>query len=84
MSEKNSFTDHEKSPEQPKRPGILSVLQSVLAAMFGVQSETKRKEDFEKGHPAEYILIGLIMVVIFILTIVWVVNSAINDYQAGG
>ncbi len=84
MTDKNSGNDSGDSRLEPKRPGIFSVLQSVLAAMFGVQSESKRKEDFEKGHPAEYIFVGIVMVIIFILTIVWVVNSAVSDYQAGG
>ncbi len=66
-----------------KKPGLFGVLQSVLAAMFGVQSESKREQDFEKGDAAEYIFIGIIMVIIFILTIMWVVNGAIADYNAG-
>ncbi len=65
-----------------KKPGFFGVLQSVLAAMFGVQSEAKREQDFANGNPAEFIFLGIIMVILFILTIVWVVNSAIADYQS--
>lgn len=68
--------------ESTKKPGFFSVLQSVLAAMFGVQSDKKRQQDFEKGNAGEYIFIGIIMVVVFILTIMWIVNSAIDDYKA--
>jgi hypothetical protein len=93
MAESDEKTSSPRQQETPNphtvtdtnsRPGLFSVLQSVLAAMFGVQSEEKRQLDFEKGHPAEYIFVGIIMVVLFILTIIWVVNSAIADYQAGG
>ncbi len=48
-----------------KKPGFFGVLQSVLAAMFGVQSEAKREQDFANGNPAEYIFLGIIMVILF-------------------
>jgi hypothetical protein len=76
----NNQSDHKKNSD--KKPGFFSVLQSVIAAMFGVQSDSKRQQDFEKGNAAEYIVVGIIMVVVFILTIMWVVNSAIDDYKA--
>lgn len=68
--------------ESDKKPGIFGVLQSVLAAMFGVQSESKRQQDFEKGSAADYIFVGIIMVIIFVLSIIWYVQSTIADYQA--
>ncbi|NVJ49371.1 MAG: DUF2970 domain-containing protein [Gammaproteobacteria bacterium] len=51
--------------------------------MFGVQSEQKRQQDFEQGSAPEYIFIGIIAVVIFVLSIIWFVNSTIASYQAG-
>ena len=84
MADNPQHTNQENSESPASRPGLLSVLQSVLAAMFGVQSEAKREEDFEKGNAADYVLVGIIMVVIFVLSIVWFVNSTIADYQAGG
>ncbi|MEE4244396.1 MAG: DUF2970 domain-containing protein [Kangiellaceae bacterium] len=68
---------------EQKKPGFFSVLQSVLAAMFGVQSDSKRAQDFEQGNAADYIFVGIVMVIIFIASIMWYVNSAIADYQAG-
>ncbi|WMN58822.1 DUF2970 domain-containing protein [Pseudoalteromonas xiamenensis] len=52
----------------------LSVLQSVLAAMFGVQSETKRQRDFHQPRPLPYIVIGVILVVLFIIVLLALVN----------
>ncbi|MFC6671012.1 DUF2970 domain-containing protein [Marinobacterium aestuariivivens] len=46
---------------EPKKNGVLKTLQSVLAAMFGVQSERKRNEDFSSGKPWRYVLLGLLM-----------------------
>lgn len=73
----------ETNPPNSKKPGLFAVVQSVLAAMFGVQSEQKRQQDFEQGSAPEYIFIGIIAVVIFVLSIIWFVNSTIASYQAG-
>jgi len=60
-------------------PGFLSILQSVVAAMFGVQSDKKRQQDFESGHPGSYIFVGVIMVIVFVLTLVAIVNSIVEN-----
>ncbi|WP_196138663.1 DUF2970 domain-containing protein [Aliikangiella sp. G2MR2-5] len=65
--------------ETKSSPGILSVLQSVIAAMFGVQSESKRQQDFENGHPGTYIFVGIVMVIIFIFTLISIVDSILAD-----
>jgi hypothetical protein len=57
-------------------PSFIDVLGSVLASMFGVQSNRKREEDFTHGKPSQYIIIGLIVTVVFMLTI-WVVVSLV-------
>jgi hypothetical protein len=58
----------EKENEK-KAPSLFSVLGSVLASMFGVQSNRKREEDFTHGKPSQYIIIGLLVTLVFILTI---------------
>lgn len=57
-------------------PGLVHVFFSVVASFFGVQSNRKREEDFEFGKPSHYIIIGLVMTVIFVLT-VWGVVSLV-------
>ena len=57
-----------------KSPSFLDVLGSVLASMFGVQSNRKREQDFTHGKPSQYIIIGLFVTVVFILTVWGVVN----------
>ncbi len=64
--------------DKKKSPGIFSILQSVLAAMFGVQSEEKREKDFEGGSFASYIFVGIIMTIVFVLSIVWIANSIVD------
>ena len=68
-----------QSEDKQKSPGIFSILQSVLAAMFGVQSEEKRQQDFESGHAGSYIFVGIAMVVIFVFTLIAIVNSILEN-----
>ena len=48
------MTDEKKQ----KRPGLGSVVKSVLAAGIGVQSDKNRKDDFENGNPLVFIIAG--------------------------
>ena len=78
MSEPSESPD--QSPQQaPKRPGFWSVVQSVLAAAFGVQSEAKRQKDFQHGRPSDYIAIGIVFVILFIVTLVLIVRSVLSS-----
>lgn len=51
---------------------LFKVVLSVMAAMFGVQSSKNRERDFSKGRPAAYIIVGIFMTLLFILTL-WLV-----------
>ena len=59
-----------------RTPSFYSVLASVLASMFGVQSNRKREQDFTYGKPSQYIITGLLVTVVFVLTI-WVLVSLV-------
>ena len=50
------------------------VLQSTLAAAFGVQSRKNRIQDFEEGHAGWFILAGVMFTVVFVATVLTVVN----------
>ena len=63
--------DHD---EQGSTPSLLAVLGSVLASMFGVQSNRRREQDFVHGKPSQYIVIGLLVTLVFILTVWGVVK----------
>ena len=42
------------------------VIKSVLAALLGVQKEKQRREDFEKGNPMAFVLVGIIIALLFV------------------
>ncbi|MBY6187819.1 DUF2970 domain-containing protein [Marinobacter hydrocarbonoclasticus] len=56
----------------------MRIVLSVLAAFFGVQSEANRQRDFTSHSPLPYILTGIIGVVLFVLTLIWIVNRVLS------
>jgi hypothetical protein len=48
-------------------------IQSVLAALIGVQSEANRERDFEHGSLPSFLIVGVIATVLFILILVTIV-----------
>jgi hypothetical protein len=54
------------------------VTKSVLAAGFGVQSNENRERDFKYGKPGQFIIIGLIITVLFILGVWGLVMLVMN------
>lgn len=53
------------------------ILQSTLAGAFGVQSHKNRVQDFEEGNAGWFILAGIIFTVVFIFTVLTVVNLVV-------
>lgn len=73
-------SEQQPSPvDDNRRPGWLHVIQSVLAALFGVQSSKNRERDFASGKPADYIFIGIIAIVVFVLSLVGLVKWIMAD-----
>ncbi len=71
--------DKENQKEEQDPPGMISVILSVLAAMIGIQSDKNRERDFEKGHLGNYIFVGVVVVIIFIFTLISIVNNILED-----
>ncbi|GGO88200.1 hypothetical protein GCM10011348_43150 [Marinobacterium nitratireducens] len=64
--------------KEPDKGGLLKTLQSVLAAMFGVQSERRRREDFSSEKPWRFILAGLIVAAAFVIFVMLLVRWALS------
>lgn len=67
------------SDEPVKKPNNLQVAFSVMAAAFGVQTETNRQRDFSQSSPMPYIIGGLIFTVVFVLSLIGVVMLVLPD-----
>jgi len=59
------------------KPGFLSVVQSTLAGLFGIQSEKNRQADFTNGSPINYIVSGLIATVILLVCMGLLVKTVV-------
>ena len=55
--------------QQRSGTGFFAVLQSVGAAMIGVQSSRNKERDFTHGKPLHFIIGGLLGTVVFVLCI---------------
>ncbi|WP_137972700.1 DUF2970 domain-containing protein [Pseudomonas sp. F(2018)] len=54
------------------------MLQSVLAAAFGVQSGKNRARDFSRGKPSHFILLGVLFTSIFVLVLFALVRLVLH------
>ena len=57
---------------------FLQLVGSALAAGFGVQSSKNRERDFSRGKPLHFIIIGIVLTALFVLTVIGVVNLVLN------
>ncbi|MGE0334285.1 MAG: DUF2970 domain-containing protein [Gammaproteobacteria bacterium] len=66
-------------PTPREKLSILQVVQSVLAASFGVQSHRNRERDFHRGSARTFIVAGLIGTVLFVATVYTVVSLVLGS-----
>ncbi len=59
------------------KPNLKQIIQSVLAAAVGIQTDANRERDFKSGSLGIYLVVGLIATISFILLIVLVVSVVI-------
>ncbi|MBF7073767.1 DUF2970 domain-containing protein [Glaciecola sp. MH2013] len=62
------------SPKLRRTSSILSVVKSVLASFLGVQSQKKYEEDFAEPSPLPFIITGVVLVLLFVLSLILLVN----------
>ena len=61
-----------------KKPTLGQVIASVLSSLLGVQSNKNRERDFVHGTPGQYIVVGLIAVILFVLILFAVVKTVLH------
>jgi len=59
---------------QTQNASFWQVVKSVLAGAFGVQSDKNYQQDFNQSSPMPYILVGIAFVVLFVLSLVFLVS----------
>lgn len=73
MDQAITRTDEATGPAQ-RDLTLAQVMGSVFAASFGVQSKESKLRDFNRGKPVHFIIAGLAFTVMFLVTLVTVVN----------
>ena len=62
-----------------EKSGILATLQTILGAVFGIQSDKKRQEDFAKADPGKLIALGIITVIVIMVAMAITVNTVLES-----
>ncbi len=70
-----------QNDDNDKPLSFREVLQSVLAAAFGVQSGKNRARDFSRGKPSHFIALGLMFTALFVVVLYALVQLVL--YLAG-
>jgi Na+-transporting NADH:ubiquinone oxidoreductase subunit NqrB len=67
------------SDKRDAKPGLLTVIGSILAAGFGVQSSRNQQRDFSQGNARHFIIGGIIFTLLFMLTVYLVVSTVLES-----
>lgn len=67
---------------EPTKLGFRHVLGSVASAFIGVQSHRNRERDFSHGRPRDFIVMGLLLTLVFVLVVWGVVSLVMRVAQA--
>lgn len=78
-SDKPRAQSGEGQDEQPEHLTFWQMVQSVLAAAFGVQSSQNRERDFTRGRPLHFIVLGIAFTALFVLAVVLVVKLVLSS-----
>ncbi|MEC6832619.1 DUF2970 domain-containing protein [Photobacterium toruni] len=60
-----------------KKITVWGIIKSVLAALFGVQSQQQRQQDFNYSSPWPFIVIGGIIIVLLVIIMIAIAHQAI-------
>ena len=71
---KNSTEDRDKTIQLT----FWQLLLSTMSAFIGVQSNANRERDFKHGKTSHFIMIGLLLGLVFICTLIAVVQIVIK------
>lgn len=67
-----------KQTTQTKPISLIQTIKSVLWAMLGIQTKENLMRDFAHGKASNFIITGLIFVILFVLSLILIVNIVLN------
>lgn len=60
--------------QQPPKPTFFEAVISTLWAFLGISKNARRERDFQHGDPKVFIFVGLLLTVVFVLSVVLAVQ----------
>ena len=57
---------------------LLEMFGSAISAMIGVQSREKRERDFARGKASHFIIVGVVITALFVLSMAAVVSLVLS------
>lgn len=72
MSKKNEINENDQ------KLSIFQVIISSLAAMIGIQSQAIRERDFTKGTVIQFVIVGVVFTVLFVLALIFIVGLVLK------
>ena len=76
--ENNTVGKPAENDDPEIRLTFVQLLLSTMSAFIGVQSNANRERDFKHGKISHFIMIGLLLGLVFILTIVGLVKIVLH------
>ncbi len=61
-----------------RRLGWLQVVGSVIASFFGVQKDATRERDFTHGRARDFVIVGIVLTLLFVLLIFGLVQLVMH------
>ena len=71
------MSEIEEKQEEEQSLALWEVFQGVIAMFIGVQSEKNRERQFKYGKLHQFIIVGIIITIIFIVHIILLVKYAL-------
>ena len=69
--------------QQNEKLSFFQVLGSVLSSFLGVQKNATRERDFKHGRARDFIIVGILLTIVFILALWGVVELVISVAAKG-
>jgi amino acid permease len=69
--------------QQNEKLSVFQVLGSVLSSFLGVQKNATRERDFKHGRARDFIIVGILLTIVFILALWGVVELVISVAAKG-
>ena len=74
--------NNETEQEVKNKISILSLMGSIFASAFGVQTNKNRERDFKHGKFHHFIIGGIVFAVLFVLAVIGIVKMVMSTVGA--